>query len=131
MENPRYVIGASNENASGSYNNNGFANRSGYDENDLYEYDPDSSKGISGRVKDFLGSVQLKSDDDSHSTHQYKRDIIDSLCSQINQTLLIPKAFYFFFRRVWFSVSFDGHLFQTNGHVTIPSRSNIWLEAIC
>ncbi|RNA05048.1 Major facilitator superfamily domain-containing 6 [Brachionus plicatilis] len=68
-----------------------------YDDSDLYEYDAEP-KGIAGQMKNFLGSVQLKtSNDDNHSTHQYRRDFIDSLCSQINQTLLIPKAFYFFF----------------------------------
>lgn len=93
MENPRFVVGATNN----SYNNQNTPNNQTYDDNDLYEYDADAPKGISGRVKGFLGSVQLKTDEDSHSTHQYKRDIIESLCSQINQTLLIPKAFYFFF----------------------------------
>lgn len=68
-----------------------------YDDGDLYEYDNDS-KGIAGQMKNFLGSVQLRtSNDDNQSIHQYRRDFIDSLCSQINQTLLIPKAFYFFF----------------------------------
>lgn len=100
MEDPRYVIGTSNTRTQNSYyneNNGPGYSENNYNENDLYEYDAESKNVISnasGRVKEFLTGGD---DNGAHDPSQYKRDVIDALCVQINQTLLIPKAFYFFF----------------------------------
>ena len=99
MENPRNVIGVSGYQASNNSNNY----QTGPNESDLYEYNADANQNVlsnaSGRVKQFIGSAMNGEDnlDGGHSPGEYKRDVIDSLCSQINQTLIIPKAFYFFF----------------------------------
>jgi hypothetical protein len=96
MENPRNVIGASGY--QDHYPAENAANMGTVE--DLYEFD-DSNKNIlsnaTGRVKQLIGSVGAGDSLDGHSSSQYKRDVFDSLCSSINQTLVIPKAFYFFF----------------------------------
>lgn len=122
MENPRNVIGTSNygQNPNSYYNQQpeGYTNDVyNNNENDLYEYDADSSGNVitnaSGRVKQLIGTIKgnNEGDTDTHSTSQYNRDVIETLCIQINQTLLIPKAFYFFFCCVRFIISIDGYLF--------------------
>ena len=104
MENPKNVIGASNYNDS-SYNGGGFGMNNNYNENDLYEYDNNNGSAgnniisnASGKVKQFLSLKTDGLNDESHNQEQYGGgDFIDRLCFQINQTLIIPKAFYFFF----------------------------------
>ena len=103
MDSPMNVIGASSSSAnntnrqrssmpptstassssSSSYHNqqhvhNDTSLNNNYNNPDLYEFDANS-------------------EGNGHSKNQYKRDIIDILCGQINQSLLIPKTFYFFF----------------------------------
>lgn len=77
------------------------ANRNMYDDTDLYEYEPDSKNFVAnakGRVRQIFGSLSGSNRGDTdHSSHEYKRDILDTLCMHINQTLIVPKAFYFFF----------------------------------
>jgi hypothetical protein len=108
MENPRNVIGASGYSSSGSnaqdqsYYNNTDSNTNNLSTvDDLYEFDGSNRNVLSnatGRVKQFIGSVAGGDESlDGHSSSQYKRDVFDSLCSSINQTLIIPKSFYFFF----------------------------------
>ena len=75
----------------------------GFQNNDLYEYEESTGKKVinnaSGHIKQFLGSINSSGGNsmDDHSANQYKRDFLDSLCVQVNQTLIIPKLFYFFF----------------------------------
>jgi hypothetical protein len=92
MENPRNVIGASGYQDSYGYQDGSGPSTSGNAQaNDLYEFDDSnrSGNGVTGRVKSMIGG--------ENNAPQYKRDVFDSLCSSINQTLIIPKAFYFFF----------------------------------
>ena len=100
MENPSNVIGAT----ASSYKNN-----SGNKSNDLYEYDDmDGGGGAGGGSRPgggladmggkFKRMLTLDMDmDGGGGGSGYKRDCFDMMCAQINQTLLIPKAFYFFF----------------------------------
>lgn len=53
---------------------------------DLYEYDNQNNN-----VREFVNTGADQPQD------QYKRDLLDMMCGQINQSLLIPKSFYFFF----------------------------------
>jgi hypothetical protein len=103
MEKPQNVIGASNYDS--SYNGGGFGVNNNYNENDLYEYENNNGStgnniisNASGKVKQFLSLKTDGLNNESHSQEQYGGgDFIDRLCFQINQTLIIPKAFYFFF----------------------------------
>ena len=78
-----------------------------YDNSDFYEYDTDKKNPASlitiaaGRVRSLFngagdggGTENLDSD---NASMRYKRDCLDSLCANINQTLIVPKAFYFFY----------------------------------
>ena len=65
-----------------------------YDNADLYEYDGPERKSFFGRFRSiFSATNQNGTDSDNH----YKRDCLDSMCTNINQTLIVPKAFYFFY----------------------------------
>jgi hypothetical protein len=108
MDNPMNVIGTSGSNRNYQNGIGSGADRSRQPANssDLYEFDNDAGSSsvinnASGHVKKFLSSLSNQRDgranDDTSSIHQYKRDVFDTLCTQINQTLIIPKAFYFFF----------------------------------
>jgi hypothetical protein len=103
MENPRNVIGTSRQsyyNDQNSMDGNvmGVASNASFQGNDLYEYEETTTKKVINNAKQFIGSINGNSNaKDDHSPNQYNRGVIDSLCVQINQTLLIPKLFYFFF----------------------------------
>jgi MFS family permease len=81
-------------------------NKNLYDNSDLYEYDTEGKQpgtfisNAAGRVRslfsggDDAGNQNFDSD---NASMRYKRDFLDSLCANINQTLIVPKAFYFFY----------------------------------
>ncbi|CAF0878032.1 unnamed protein product [Didymodactylos carnosus] len=76
-------------NISGSHgrqNPNPYSNSNDMEQTELYEYENNRSK---------LGNIFNRNGGDNVFTP--RRDIIDSICSNINQTLLVAKLFYFFY----------------------------------
>lgn len=93
MENPRIVIGTSSNQSYYNDQNTVDAglNNNDFQANDLYEYDGESTaKNIKGHLKQFLAP-----NDNEH--HSPNLNFLDSICVRVNQTLVIPKIFYFFF----------------------------------
>jgi hypothetical protein len=85
-----------------SYQNQSVYNERSYDDTDLYEFEPEASNAkafvnsTSSKVKSIFSAFSGQ-DNGEHNVNQYRKDIMDNLCMNINQTLIVPKAFYFFF----------------------------------
>ena len=88
-----------------SYQNQTAGNENLYDNSDLYEYDTDTKNpgnfisNAAGRVRSLFNGDGSRNEniDSDNASMKYKRDCLDTLCANINQTLIVPKAFYFFY----------------------------------
>ena len=67
-----------------AYNNN-------FNNPDLYEHETNSHSGVAGRVRQVINNGP-----DHHSTGA-NNDLLDMFCGQVDQELVVPKTFYFFF----------------------------------